>query len=758
VVRFRGGKQHTVMRAELCCSLNYIRSCRSSHLLVLAGALAAVRLLAWEHALSDRVWELAPGSYHVIVVGAGTGGTAAAIQAARLGARVALLEETDCIGGQMNCAAVTSMDEGAALDREDGIYGEFIARVQAHYGARSIATCYWIPGTACFEPHVGQIILRQMLAEAGVDVYTRKEITSLLRSHNRVYGVGTRTGENLLASVVIDATEYGDLLPLAGVDYRLGNGRAFVGAPSYRCVQDITYTAVLRKYPYGVPERLRISGPPPDYISSVAKFRLHAATIGTSAFAGGDPLDPAGPYPYSWPVHVAYRGMPDSRNPDPYTAADQDRITKTGVNWANDSSYTAADFDRDARFRANCQAKLHTLHFLYYVQTELGQRDWSIADDESFDSPWNVQENSCPNIPAELKELERRMPLMPYVRESRRLVGKTTVTASDILRVSTPSGVMGRSGFDDGIAVGNYPTDLHGCKTSETLETGLESLGERQNRTSGPFQIPLAALIPESVDGFVAAEKNFSQTRLVNAASRVQPTTMLVGQAAGALSALAALAGVTPRQIRPEQVQSVLLDAGHRISRFTFADVPRGSPEWKAAQLVSTRGVMTGYPGDPPRFGVHDWLTRREAAVTVTRFARSDTTAPESSTFNDVPNTDAAFGAIEAMVRAGGITTDCSSAGGMRLFCPDAPVTRGQMAAFLTGALSLPLAGSGQRFVDVAPGQQYYSSIQMLAQAGLAEPCPGQADRFCPDSPVTRGDAARMFARLIVAGRQPPAK
>src|SRR5215470_16856947 len=50
--------------------------------------------------------------FDVVVVGAGIGGSAAAIQAARLGARVAVVEETDCVGGQMNCAGVTSMDEG----------------------------------------------------------------------------------------------------------------------------------------------------------------------------------------------------------------------------------------------------------------------------------------------------------------------------------------------------------------------------------------------------------------------------------------------------------------------------------------------------------------------------------------------------------------------------------------------------------------------------------------------------------------------
>ena len=50
--------------------------------------------------------------YDVIVAGAGTGGLAAAIQAARLGSDVLLVEPTDWIGGQLAAAGVTSMDEG----------------------------------------------------------------------------------------------------------------------------------------------------------------------------------------------------------------------------------------------------------------------------------------------------------------------------------------------------------------------------------------------------------------------------------------------------------------------------------------------------------------------------------------------------------------------------------------------------------------------------------------------------------------------
>src|SRR5258706_16155562 len=75
---------------------------------------------------------IGPGAYDVIVVGGGTSGIAAALQAARMGARVALLEETDWIGGPMTRAAVSARGERAGAIRKGGRYGGFIDHVRAY--------------------------------------------------------------------------------------------------------------------------------------------------------------------------------------------------------------------------------------------------------------------------------------------------------------------------------------------------------------------------------------------------------------------------------------------------------------------------------------------------------------------------------------------------------------------------------------------------------------------------------------------------
>jgi len=117
--------------------------------------------------------------YDLVVVGAGTSGSAAAIQAGRSGLLVALVEESDFVGGQISGAAVSTMDDVGRT--RFGLYGEFIERVRAHYGALGVATniCLWGGDTIASEPSVARDILTDMLTGAGADIYLR---TSVLRA------------------------------------------------------------------------------------------------------------------------------------------------------------------------------------------------------------------------------------------------------------------------------------------------------------------------------------------------------------------------------------------------------------------------------------------------------------------------------------------------------------------------------------------------------------------------------------------------
>ena len=102
---------------------------------------------------------------------------------------------------------------------------------------------------------------------------------------------------------------------------------------------------------------------------------------------------------------------------------------------------------------------------------------------------------------------------------------------------------------------------------------------------------------------------------------------------------------------------------------------------------------------------------------------------------------------IEAFAAAG-ITKGCNPPYNTG-FCPNEPVTRGQMAAFLERALGLDEIDPGIEFVD-DDGSIFESAIAKLATAGITKGCnPPTNDHFCPDDYVTRGQMAAFLVRAM---------
>lgn len=621
-------------------------------------------------------------NYDVVIAGAGTGGVSAAIQAARLGAQVALLEESDWIGGQASAAAVSTMDEAYNLTPPSGLYAEFVARLDAYYKARgkSVATCYWGTRSHCYEPSAIRKILNEMIADANtagkghIDVLLRDRVTRVFSRGNTVTGVSTARGVNLQSKVLIDATEYGDVLPLTPVRYRSAHS---IGSDNQRsCTQDITYTMVIKKYPNGVPSELYMQHMPPEYEKWAPLLRAQWRVDGNPKTSR---------LPVNFANHNAYRGLPDSSNLESYVSTQARQITRTVLNWFNDFPVSTAIFDRKQRKSLLCEAKLKTLANLYYIQHELHESQWSVANDEGFDTEFNRTENSCPNIPEEFKAIERNFPPLPYIRESQRLLGEYTLTAGDIRREK--QGAESVRGFADAIAVGDYADDLHGCDADQDLEHDLEHISDRPDGfRSGPFEVPLRSLIPENVDGLLAAEKNISQSRLANGATRLQPITMLTGQAAGTLAALAVAKGLEPRAVNPREVQIALLQAGSILAREPMPDLVIGTRPWQAAQFAVTHQWMSS--GDTA-FAPKDGVTRGDAAEMLAKsFAPDDHPWPagdyttmygkprfDHATFADVPLYSALSAGVETWHATETIPPCKQSA---ELFCPDASLTVGE--------------------------------------------------------------------------------
>ncbi len=563
------------------------------------GALAIVRAEFVPSSLPPEKWA---AEYDVVIAGAGTGGCGAALQAARLGAKVLLLDETDYIGGQMNAAAVTSMDEGGTSVRERGLYRELVERIEEHYGKMGInpETAYWW-GHIGVEPRVGREILHKMLAEAKVDLALRATVVKVAKDGDRVTGaeieVVTEKGKTTRAvksKFLVDATEWGDVLPLAGARYRTGNLTSDQLTPDKKLedilIQAITWTAVVKQYPNGVPEELKVKTRPPGYTEKQeASF--------TRTLRNGDDMGVPREKQWTWHKFIGYRGMPDGTRPP------QRVITRTHLNFNNDYHPTTVRELEDPAARRTLErnAILKTLHLLHYIQNNLGKSDWAVADDEGYATPYNLAKldewlKENPDLEP-YRPVLKHFPVMAYARESRRMIGEYTLKARDIEREKgTP--VL----FPDSIAVGDYAVDLHGSMQPKYMELELdraEDIPDHANGKwiTGPFAIPYRSLIPEKLDGFLAAEKNFSQSKLGNGATRLQPHTLLIGQAVGATAALSVKHGVQPRKLDAAVVQGALLDAGDILFYPPVTDIHAGNPEWNAVQLACTHGMLLPVKG-----------------------------------------------------------------------------------------------------------------------------------------------------------------
>ncbi len=166
----------------------------------------------------------------------------------------------------------------------------------------------------------------------------------------------------------------------------------------------------------------------------------------------------------------------------------------------------------------------------------------------------------------------------------------------------------------------------------------------------------------------------------------------------------------------------------------TFSD-DDGSPFVEEIEWLASSGITQGCGGG--RFCPNDVVTRGQMAAFLTRALGLSVPATDSFTDDD----GSPFEADIEAIAAAGITVGCDEG----RFCPGASVTREQMAAFLVRALSLPASGV-DAFTD-DDGRFLEPEIQALAASGVTQGCGGTS--FCPAAPVTREQMAAFLFRAL---------
>ena len=488
----------------------------------------------------------------VLVVGGGTGGTAAAIQAARRGAKTMLMGAEPWLGGMLTAAGVAAPDGNELWAWQTGLWGAFLRALQQRqpggldHGWVSFFT---------YEPQVGAAILADW-ARALPNLQWRvgQVPRGVVRAGDRILGVEFDDC-TVRAHVTLDGTELGDLLALGGVPYRWGwEARSEFGEPS----APLSLTeptepllAMVQTYPVQSPTwvaLLRDAGEG-QVAPPIAPADNYDASQFQGAWAG-----------YGAAKFLTYGGLPQRQ---------------FMLNWPQQGNDYGQGLERliqgETAWRAwAAEAIAHTRNFAHFIQTEIDPR-------------YGLATGAFPTLPGALGG--DAFALMPYYRESRRLVGLTTVTELDILPTAgaaAPLPLNGR-GEMSAIAIGNYPNDHHYPGFELPLAPKAHHWGGRWTGT--PFTIPYEALVPAGVDGLLGCEKNISVSHIANGATRLQPVVLGIGQAAGMAAALCVEQGCEPRELSVLAVQQALLqDPIAPAAIVPLSDNVPGSAQWRSRQ------------------------------------------------------------------------------------------------------------------------------------------------------------------------------
>jgi hypothetical protein len=495
----------------------------------------------------------------ILIIGGTTSGTAAAIQAARRGIQVVLVSEFEWLGGMLTSAGVAAPDGNELLAWQTGIWGEFLKELErCQPGGLDNA---WV-SFFTYEPRIGAEIFERWVTELPNLKWIPNQIPrSVQRLGNQITGVTTNDYQ-ITAKITIDATELGDLLPLGDIPHRWGWDSHDFKEPSAPTeiqdwmkrypIQVPTWVVVLKDYGEGQTAPA-IERPNDDF--DLTQFEQAWENYGGEKFLNYGRL-PGDRFMINWPIHGNDYGE------------GVDRLIQS----------------QDARFAYGLEAQRYSLAFAYWIQQKLGMR-YGLATDVFPPLPDHLR-----SIENHHQRLHPALALHPYHRESRRIIGLTTVREQDLLpqgqrTASLPFTISGM-GCDrveqvcTAIAIGNYANDHH--YPSGDIPLAPKSIKWGGRWTGTPFTIPYTALIPEQIDGFLACEKNISVTHMANGATRLQPLVLNLGQATGMAAALCIEQACQPRNLPVRSLQTALInDPIAPAAVIPLYNQPLTHPKWK---------------------------------------------------------------------------------------------------------------------------------------------------------------------------------
>ena len=482
----------------------------------------------------------------VVVWGGGCGGVAAALQSARSGAVTTLLTPGPWLGGMVSSAGVCAPDGHELSCWQTGLWGAFLRQLELEEPTgldHNWVSCFgYRPQTA------EQILQGWVAAEPKLEWRANCKLEQVHCRQGHIHSVQILKAdgvETVAAEVFIDGSDLGDLLAQTSAPFRWGwEAKELWDEPSAPEQSRLENETFFQRQPVQSPTWVvmgQLHGElAQQHLNAIprAPFQRSTANFGLEKTVTYGRL-PGGLVMVNWPLK--------------------------GNDWHNGLG-RAISADTQEREDLAHEMQRHSKDFLAALSECSG----------GWIGPGNAFPGEDPSLA-----------LMPYWRESRRLIGRTTVTERDLLPISTgalrgpiPIDAKGRC---TSIAVGTYANDHHYPGEDWPLAPKSVRWGGRWSGT--PFCIPFDALICDSVANLVMAEKGVSVSHMANGATRLQPLILNLGQVAGLAAALAVRQGCAIGDLAVDEIQSALIEEPQAPAAvLPIWDWPHWHPHWAEAQ------------------------------------------------------------------------------------------------------------------------------------------------------------------------------
>lgn len=444
--------------------------------------------------------------YDVIVLGGGTAGMIAAVASARSGAKTLLVEKDGYLGGTATWGIpFLGFFSGDGTKVVGGLPQEIVDRMIALGGSMGHARGgTWATGLqkidyefslTPFDPEYLKMASQAMVLEAGADLLFQSVICDVQMEAKKVKSIDVITVEGkktLKANVFIDCTGDAMLTWMAGfpTDMR-GRGNMQNVSHTIRMVNvDVDRMVQCLK------EDAEIKGINDWHIRLVRGKLLNDGEEGY--------------------VHVAGKAqLWDDRPPQ----------TFTGVRWRKE----------EMSFNITRTTNIDPTNAEDITRAEISERNNVEKVSKAFRK----------SIPGFEKAYLVFSSIRVGIREGRRIQGLYTLTEEE---------VVNRSEFDDGIARGAYPIDIHDPKGGNTQFTFIKG--------GGSYAVPYRCLIPKGSENLIVAGRCASTTGKALGSVRLMACCMAQGQAVGTAAALAVQNNLCPADVKVPQLKEKLLEGG----------------------------------------------------------------------------------------------------------------------------------------------------------------------------------------------------